>query len=165
MCDKLSPRVEELLQMKLDHMDRKLVTGIISQFGGEDAFFEKALAWCRSSGNPEVSGFITDEEVIGFLANNKKELIEHIAVDAEIEGFGSCIEFIADSGWFGLSLSLDEVAEGLHDTKSEFHTIIARKLACFAAGTLIDAYDDQKECEKLRVVMQSNGFPRIIKVA
>ena len=160
VSDKLSPKIEDMLLMDLNYLDCKLVMGIISQYGGEDAFFQNAERAATKGMDSGIPGFITDHEMIQFLATNKKELIELIASDAEIEDLGSCIECIATMGWFS-GLKLDQVAEGLHDSSSELHTTIARGLTHFAGSILAGGYIDYKHRESLQVTILSNGWPHI----
>lgn len=160
MNEELSPRVERMLRMNLDYMDREFVTSIISQFGCEDAFFQTALA-IEEGRVQEIPGFTTDDEVVGFLAANKKKFLEHIESDIEIEGYGSSIECIMNMVCNNPQLSLDEVAEGLHDSSSELHKTVARKIACYVGDLLVEAYIDQRENDRLRVSISSNGWPHI----
>lgn len=162
MSNKLSQKLEKILEMNLYWMDRNLVAAIISQYGGEDAFFQNApVDACLKT----TAGFTTDDEVVGFLARNKTLMLEHIAGEIAFEECGSCIEFIKDLVSNETPLTLDQVAEGLYDTNSEFHVTVARSIACFAANKLAYAYEDEKERDKLEVIILDNGWVHIKRTA
>lgn len=158
MSKKISHKMEKMLEMDLGWMDKNLVAAIILQGGGEDAFFQNESSNTKSSCKP---GFTTDDEVVGFLEKNKALLLEHISCEIEIEEVGSCIEFIKDLIPGRTPLTLDQVAEGLHDTNSAFRVTVARGIISFMTNLLVCAYEDAKEREKLKVVILDNGWPYI----
>ena len=162
MSNKISNKMEKLLEIDLGWMDKNLVAAIISECGGEDAFFQRELDSTKSS---YLSCLTDDDEVVRFLGENKTLLLEHISCEIEIEEIGSCIEFIKDLTSNKTPLTLDQVAEGLHDTNSEFHVIVARSITRFITSELFCAYENGKEREKLKVVILDNGWPYIKKSA
>lgn len=162
MINKLSFKMKKILEIDLGWMDENLVSAIISQYGGEEFFLRNEPSEANLNTKP---GFTTDDEVVGFLDKNKALLLQHISCEIEVEEIGSCIEFIKNLVPDTTPLTLDQVAEGLHDTNSEFRVTVARSIVCFITSILVCAYANEKEREKLKVVMLDNGWPHIKKIA
>lgn len=162
MSNKISYKMEKMLEIDLGWMDKNLVAAIISQYGGEDVFFQNEPSNNCLNTKP---GFTTDNEIVAFLDKNKTLLLAHISCEIEIEEVGSCIEFIKGLVPDRTPLTLDQVAEGLHDINSAFRVTVARSIVSFILNSLVCAYENEKEREKMKVIKLDNGWPYIKRMA
>jgi hypothetical protein len=84
-------------------------------------------------------GFIYHRDTVKFATDNKKEIVEEVLELANDLGTSGVYTMIAE--FMNSGITTDEVADGFHDSESEFHTPVMNWLAWFAAGTVANTYD------------------------
>lgn len=125
------------------HIEASLVRAVIRQVGGWDSFKDLAADVANHGANAGFSGFTYYSDTVPFAKRNKEALIGECKRMADDIGDGSAHQLIA--GFNCIDLQADEVAEAIHNPRSENRTEVFNALAWFALEEVSRSYCDLTE--------------------
>ena len=100
----------------------KLAAKIISNLGGQSKFLAEHREFPREYTSGGIKGFMSSDDMISFYNTNQDELMElseHIAAQQEFLSIPS----ISHDGINEIDLTLDQVAKGLSETRSDHPSV------------------------------------------
>jgi hypothetical protein len=130
--------------VEVSHIESSLIRAVIRQVGGWESFKELAIDVTNAGANAGFSGFIYYTDTVSFTKRHKGLILglaESLATDL---GESSAVVCIA--GFNCLDLRVDEVAEALHNPRSESRQEVFNALAWFALEEVCRSYAD--ECDE-----------------
>ena len=126
------------------HIPASLVRAVIRQSGGIESFAEDAENITNHGVNGGFHGWIWYTDTVAFTKRNKAAILELCKDTAESMGADNIYSLIASFGC-AKGYSAEEIAEAIHNSRSEDRTTIYNCLAWFAAEEVARAYCDMME--------------------
>ena len=141
----MKPTIKAFLQHGASHhIPASLVRAVIRQSGGIESFAEDAESIANHGVNGGFHGWIWYTETGAFTKRNKATILELCKDTAESMGADNIYSLIASFGC-AKGYSAEEIAEAIHNSRSDDRTTIYNCLAWFAAEEVARAYCDMLE--------------------
>lgn len=141
----MKPTIKAFLQSGASHhIPASLVRAVIRQSGGIESFTEDAQSITNHGVNGGFHGWIYYTDTVAFTKRHKAAILELCKDIAESVGEDNIYSLIASFAC-AKGYSAEEVAEAIHNSRSEDRTTIYNCLAWFAAEEVARAYCDMLE--------------------
>lgn len=130
-------KIQELIDDT--NIPESLVRAVVRQFGGWESFCESAQDVANNSIDGGFHGFIYYKDTAEFARHNKAAILELAKEQAQEFGSESVHSMIGNFGC--LKMPADEVAEAIHNPRSENRQTVFNALAWYAGEEVCRAYD------------------------
>ena len=141
----MKPTIKAFIQSgTTGHIQSSLVRAVIRQSGGIASFAEDAESITNHGIDGGFHGWIYHKDTVAFTKRNKAAIMELCKDTADNMGMDNAYSLIASFGC-AKGYSAEEVAEAIHNSRSEERTMIYNCLAWFAVEEVARAYCDMLE--------------------
>ena len=141
----MKPTIKAFVQSgATGHIPSSLVRAVIRQSGGIASFAEDAESITNHGIDGGFHGWIYYKDTVAFTKRNKTAIMELCKDTADSMGMDNAYSLIASFGC-AKGYSPEEVAEAIHNSRSEERTTVYNCLAWFAVEEVARAYCDMLE--------------------
>lgn len=132
--------IKELVEVA-GHIDKRLVRGVVCQFGGKEAFFESAGDVAQYGIGGGYGGFIYYVDTVAFFRKYKTEIVE-LAENVANEIGDNVAEMIAGFNCIKGEYKESDIGKALYGRYNSDYDTLYNALAWFAAEEVCRACED-----------------------
>ena len=136
---------EGFIENYIAPMSNELATAVINQYGGFEALSECYSDVCNHGIDGGFNGWIATNDMVDFYAKHEKTILNFAKEYAKELGYEGLLEMVSEFNRIRGEYNLSEIAEGLYDPESEYHSTIAEMMAWFVAEEMARAYERMLE--------------------
>ena len=136
---------ESFIENYAPDMGSDLATDVINQYGGFDVLAECHADVCNHGIDSGFNGWIATHDMVDFYAKHEKTILNFAKEYAKELGYEGLLEMVSEFNRIRGEYNLSEIAEGLYDPESEYHSTIAEMMAWFVAEEMARAYERMVE--------------------